>query len=112
LEKVQAPVPCQSWKKSNSSTSKELKMSRPARKPSDGRRKSRAQRREWWASLTAGQQGDYIDAAQLRKASRPNAAALEASARLDLAAERGVFMVDIPDAAVAARLLEMKGTQS
>jgi hypothetical protein len=77
-----------------------------------GKRRTKAQRREWWASLTAEQQGEYIESAQQRKAATPNAAALEASARLDLATERGCFMSEVPDEDVAARLLEMSGARS
>jgi hypothetical protein len=43
-------------------------------------------------------------AIELRKASSPSREALEASARLDLATERGTFMSDIAAADVTARL--------
>jgi hypothetical protein len=39
-----------------------------------------------------------------RKAKAPSPEAREAMARLDIATERGIFMADVPDADVAARL--------
>jgi hypothetical protein len=67
-------------------------------------KKTKAQRQAWWASLSPQEQDDYIARTQERKATAPNAAAREASARLDLATERGCFMGEIPDADVAERL--------
>jgi hypothetical protein len=67
-------------------------------------KKTKAQRRAWWASLSPAEQDEYIAGVQERKATEPNAAAREASARLDLATERGCFMREIPDADVAERL--------
>lgn len=49
-----------------------------------------------------------IELKNARKAARPNRAALEASARLDLATERGCFMREVPDADVAERMRAMR----
>jgi hypothetical protein len=68
-------------------------------------RKTRAERRAWWESLTAEEQAAQIRKWQLRKEQNPSRAALEASARLDIATERGVFMSAVSGADVAARLV-------
>lgn len=70
------------------------------------KRRSKAQRQAWWASLTPDERESYIEKSQARKEARPNATAREATARLELAQERGCFMVDIPDEDVAERLRE------
>jgi hypothetical protein len=73
-------------------------------------KKTKAQRRAWWASLSPEEQDEYIVRAQERKAASPNAAAREASARLDLATERGCFMSEIPDVDVAEQLRTLADT--
>ena len=49
-----------------------------------------------------------IELKDQRKAASPSREAAEASARLDLATERGCFMADVPDADVAARLQDAR----
>jgi predicted Fe-S protein YdhL (DUF1289 family) len=69
------------------------------------RRRTKAERQAWWASLTPEEQDAYIERVKARKGESP--AAREASARLDLAEERHCFMADVPDEDVAVRLTEM-----
>jgi hypothetical protein len=71
-----------------------------------GKRRTKAQRQAWWASLTEDEREAYIQRSQARKEAHPNATAREATARLELAQLRGCFMSDIPDEDVAARLRE------
>lgn len=68
--------------------------------------RSKAQRQAWWASLTPEEQSAYIERTQQRKAEQPNAAAREATARLEIAQARGIFMYEVPDEDVAAKLRE------
>ena len=70
---------------------------------------SKAERQAWrWAALPPERQAAYIARAQARKeaerAANPSYEHQEAIARLDLATERGCFMLDIPAADVAARI--------
>jgi hypothetical protein len=77
-----------------------------ARKSPRRRAKSKAKRREWWATLTTAEQAAYVEKKLAEKATKPlSGEALEASVRLDLANERGCFMSEIPDADVAERIL-------
>ena len=70
---------------------------------------SKAERQAWrWAALPPERQAAYIARAPARKekerVSNPSHEVAEATARLDLATERGCFMRDIPAADVAARM--------
>jgi hypothetical protein len=75
------------------------------------KRKSKAHRQAWWASLTADEREAYIQRTQARREARPNATAREATARLELAQLAGCFMYEVPDSDVAARLLEQEGAR-
>jgi hypothetical protein len=69
--------------------------------------RTKQQRSKWFASLTPGQRAAYVDRKVAEKAARaPSRETQEASARLDLATERGCFMGAIPDADVQARLAQ------
>ena len=70
--------------------------------------KPRAQRQAWWASLSPAERDAYIQRRAARKARQPNTTALEAMARVDLANELGVFMAEVPDADVQARIRQMR----
>jgi hypothetical protein len=71
--------------------------------------RTKEQQRAWWAALSPGEREAYIAHIQARKAATPNAVALEASARLDIAIERGCFMTEVSDQDVAARLAGRRG---
>jgi len=60
----------------------------------------------WWQALTPAEQKAYFRAraAERRRLSSGDWRRREATARLDLALERGCFMREIPDADVAARM--------
>jgi hypothetical protein len=68
------------------------------------RRKTKAERQAWWASLSPQEQAAQVERWQARKAAKRSETTREAEARLDLANERGVFMAAVPDEDVAARL--------
>jgi hypothetical protein len=72
--------------------------------------RTKQQRSKWFASLTPEQRAAYVDRKVAEKAARaaraPSRETQEASARLDLATERGCFMGAIPDADVQARLAQ------
>lgn len=72
-----------------------------------GMARTKAQRSKWFASLTPEQRAAYVNRKVAEKAARaPSREAEEASARLDLAQERGCFMRDVPDADVQARIAQ------
>lgn len=76
-----------------------------ARKPRT--RRGKQQRSAWWASRTPEERAAYAGRKIAEKgAAPPSAQALEAETRLDIATERGIFMTDVPDEDVAARLAE------
>ena len=77
-----------------------------------GKRKAKADRQAWWASLTADEQSAYIDRAKQRKVANPSRETREACARLDLATERGCFMTEVPDEDVIARLAKTTTVRS
>ena len=72
------------------------------------RRRTKAQRQAWWASLSAEEQAAYIERRAARKSAHMSPAALEATARVTLANERHCFMHEVPDEDVAARMREMQ----
>lgn len=71
--------------------------------------RTKAQRRAWWAGLTPAEQSAYIESVQARREAEPNAAAREATARLALAQELGIFTFEVPDELVEQRLRETEG---
>lgn len=70
--------------------------------------RTKAQRQAWWASLTSAEQAAYIERRAARKSANPSPVALEATARVTLANEMHVFMDEVPDEDVAARVREMQ----
>ena len=78
--------------------------------------RSKEERQAWWASLPPAERDAYIERRQARKekerTSNPSHEVAEATARLDLATERGCFMRDISAADVAVRIEENREVMS
>ena len=72
--------------------------------------RSKAERQAWWRGLSPEEQAARVEGWQARKekerTSNPSHEVAEATARLDLATERGCFMRDISAADVAVRIAE------
>lgn len=78
----------------------------------NAQRRTKAQRQAWWASLTPDEKAAYIERRAARRSANPSRVALEAMARVDLANEMHVFMHEVPDEDVAARMREMRVTEN
>lgn len=76
------------------------------------RPRTKAQRQAWWASLSPTEQAAYIERRAAWKSTHMSPAALEATARVTLANEMHVFMDEVPDEDVAARMREMRATEN
>jgi hypothetical protein len=75
-------------------------------------RRTKAQRQAWWASLTPAEQAAYIERRAAYKSAHMSPAALEATARVTLAREQHCFMAEVADEDVAARMREMRATDT